>query len=286
MTRRPAQPGGHPYFDEVTAERLLRGQRPAPGAPSAEQVISELLAAASASPSASELSGEPRATAAFAASRPATTAPRHARHAIRRRRPAVGPRVSHGLAAAAALGALTVGGMAAAAYTGSLPSSIQKLAHDHIGAPHGRSPHPQPASTTSRRSKTTATALRSGGAGNSGQPGLSAVTPTPRPTPSGPGRRPAATSAASRTLSVASQRDELCAAYLQALRSGDKSAMDNALRPLEKAAGGHDNVTAYCAPVWPSGAITSQAHDSGYPHQLPTRTVSESSQSPSGRQPS
>jgi hypothetical protein len=285
MARPPAQPGGHPYFDEVTAERLLRVQRPAPGAPPAEQVISELLAAASAPPSASELSGEPRAMAAFAASRPATTAPRHARHAIRRRRSAVGPRVSHGLAAAAALGALTVGGVAAAAYTGSLPSSIQKLAHDHIGAPHRGSPHPQPASTSSRRPKPTATALRSGGAGNSGQPGLSAVTPTPRPTPSGPGRRPAATSPASRTssLSLASERDELCTAYLQAQSRGDKSEMDKALRPLEKAAGGHDNVTAYCAPVWPSGAITSDPYDSGYPHQLLTRTAPESAP---GRQPS
>jgi hypothetical protein len=278
MARPPAQPGGHPYFDEVTAERLLRRQRPAPGAPPAEQVISELLAAASAPPSASELSGEPRAVAAFAASRPATTAPRHARHAIRRRRSAVGPRVSHGLAAAAALGALTMGGVAAAAYTGSLPSSIQKLAHDHIGAPHGRSPHPQPASTASR-SKTTATALRSGGAGNSGQPPLTAVTtPTPRPTPSGPGRRPAATSAAPRTssASLASERYKLCTAYLQAQSRGDKSDVDQALRPLEKAAGGHDNVTAYCAPVWPSGAITTEPHDSGYPYQLPTRTTPES----------
>jgi hypothetical protein len=285
MTRRPAQPGGHPYFDEVTAERLLRGQRPAPGAPPAEQVISELLAAASAPPSTSELSGEPRAVAAFAASRPATTGPRHARLVIRRRRPAVGPRVSHGLAAAAALGALTLGGVAAAAYTGSLPSSIQKLAHDHIGAPHGRPPHPQAASTSSRRPKPTATALRSGGAGNPGQPGLSAVTPTPRPTPSGPGRR--STSSTRPTSSVspvspASQRFQLCNAYLDARSRGHQSDADKAWRRLEKAAGGRENVLAYCAPVWPTGAINSEPHDSSYPSQLPTSTAPESA---AGRPP-
>src|SRR5882757_3667692 len=126
MARIPEQPGD-PSLDDVTAERLLRGQRPKSGAPAGEQALSDLLAAASAPPSARELSGEARAVAAFTASRPATTGPRHARHVIRRRRSAMRPRVSHGVAAAAALGALTLGGVAAAAYTGSLPSSIQRV---------------------------------------------------------------------------------------------------------------------------------------------------------------
>ncbi len=267
MARRPEHAGGHPSFDEVTAERLLRGQRPAPGAPVAEQAVSDLLAAASAPPSARELSGEARAVAAFIATRPATTGPRHARHVVRRRRPTVGPRVSHGVAAAAALGVLTLGGVAAAAYTGSLPSPIQRLAHDHLGAPHGNSPNAS-GSTTSTRPTSTASALRSGRTGNAGQPGLSAMTPTSRPTPSGPGR---ATSTA-----PASQRFQLCTDYAAARARGDQREADNAWRGLEKAAGGADNVAAYCAPVWPTGTNSFEPQDSRYPSPALPTTAPES----------
>jgi len=276
MARIPEQPGD-PSFDDVTAERLLRGRRPAPGAPGGEQALSDLLAAASAPPSARELSGEARAVAAFIASRPATTGPRHARHVIRRRRSAMRPRVSHGVAAAAALGALTLGGVAAAAYTGSLPSSIQRLAHDHIGAPHGDGADVAPGSTTSRP-KSTATALRSGrSSDNQGQPGLSAMTPTPGPTPSGPGRR-------SSTSSPTNQRVQLCTAYTSARMRGDQGEADKAYRRLEKAAGGPDKVFAYCASVWPTdpGPGNYDPHNSSYPNPWPALTAPAS---PNGRLP-
>ncbi|HEY7049386.1 MAG TPA: hypothetical protein VH373_19370 [Jatrophihabitantaceae bacterium] len=246
MAKRPVQrPGGHPSIDEVTAERLLRGQRPAPGASATEQALSDLLAAASAPPSARELSGEARAVAAFTATRPATTGPRHARHVIRRRRPAVRPRVGHGVAAAAALGALTLGGVAAAAYTGSLPSSIQRLAHDHIGAPHGAPAHKPAASST--RPQSTHTALRSGRGALPGQPGLSAMTPTPPPTSSSKSQTRPSSSTNSTTADV---RSQLCTAYVSARMRGDDAAADKAYQKLADAAGGRDKVWDYCAPVW------------------------------------
>jgi hypothetical protein len=269
MVRSPEPPGEHPSLDEVSAERLLRGQRPASGAPAGEQAVYELLAAASAPPTARELSGEARAVAAFTATRPATTGPRHARHVIRRRRPAVRPRVGHGVAAAAALGALTLGGVAAAAYTGSLPSSIQRLAHDHIGAPHGDHPGSHLPDAVPSRPKPTGTALRSGRPGGTvGQPGLSAITPTtPRPSPSGPGRRPNTT--------PISQRLQLCTAYVTARVRGDTREADRAFRRLENAAGGRDNVWAYCEPVWGGGDHSTSypgPHDSNYPDPWPQTT--------------
>lgn len=275
MATNPEQRGGPPSFDEVTAERLLRGERPASGAPAAEQAVNELLTAASAPPSARELSGEARAVAAFIASRPATTGPRHARHTIRRRPPAVRPRVSHGFAAAAALGVLTIGGVAAAAYTGSLPSSIQRLAHDHIGAPHVGRPHAAPGSAASSRSKSPASALRSHGSTLPGQPGLSAMTPTTRPVPSTPSTSPRSSSA-----SPASQRLQLCTAYASAQQRGDEHAANKAWPQLVKAAGGRDKVTAYCAPFWRNASVTPgrgnpEPHESNTAHHGPPTTAPE-----------
>jgi hypothetical protein len=277
MTNGPEQHGEHP-LDEVTAERLLRGMRPSPGATAGEQALGDLLAAASAPPSARELSGETRAVAAFNASRSATTGPRHSRHVIRRHRPAMRPRVSHGVAAAAALGALTIGGVAAAAYTGSLPTSIQRIAHDHLGAPHPK----QHGTTTvtagsSPRDSQSPAAPRMTPTGYPAPPGLSAV--TSRPAPSGPGRQ-------STTLpSALSERYQLCTAYSHALAQPDKNAAKNALRELEQAAGGPQNVSAYCAPVWGAGTATPnpEPHDSAHPDQHPPLTTVPAS--PDGRPP-
>lgn len=262
-------------MDEVSAERLLRGQRPTPGAPAGEQAVYDLLAAASAPPTARELSGEARAVAAFSATRPATTGPRHARHVIRRRRPAARPRVSHGVAAAAALGALTLGGVAAAAYTGSLPSSIQRLAHDHIGAPHGEGPHPRPIATGPSRPKPTGTALRSGRpTGTAGEPGLSAMTPSsPHPSTSGPGRRP--------STSPFSQRYQLCTAFVMAKARGDDHEADRAFRRLAKAAGGEDRVWDYCKPIWGGSTGAPDTQDPHYPYPWPRSTP----ESANGRPP-
>ena len=59
------------------------------------------------------------------------TCPRHAAGAAPRSHPCSASR----LAAAAAVGAVALGGAAAAAYTGALPAPVQKLAHYTIGAP-------------------------------------------------------------------------------------------------------------------------------------------------------
>jgi hypothetical protein len=270
MTHEPEQHGEHP-LDEVSAERLLRGVRPSQGATAGEQTLSELLAAASAPPSASELSGETRAVAAFSASRSATTGPRHRRRAVRRPRSAMRPRVSHGVAAAAAFGALTIGGVAAAAYTGSLPTPIQRIAHDHLGAPHPRQPRTTVVTAGSSRQHPSAPpAWATTPTGHPAPPGLSVG--TPRPTPSGPGRQSTTTSP-----SALGSREQLCTAYSRAREHADQHAIDNALYKLEKAAGGSQYVSAYCASVWatdtPTPSPNPEPHDSGHPDQHPPLTT-------------
>jgi hypothetical protein len=179
----------------------------------------------------------------------------------------VRPRVGHGVAAAAALGALTLGGVAAAAYTGSLPSSIQRLAHDHIGAPHAAPPHKAPA-TVSTRPKSTQTALRSGRAGLPGEPGLSAMTPTPTTPPA----KPSTTPRSSTTSPDADVRVTLCTAYVSARVRGDDQAAAQAYQKLADAAGGRDKVWNYCKAVWPTGS-SPRPHrhdDSSVPDPNPT----------------
>jgi hypothetical protein len=269
MTHEPEQYGEHP-LDEVSAERLLRRVRPSQGATAGEQALSDLLAAASAPPSASELSGETRAVAAFSASRSATTGPRHRRRSVRRSRPAMRPRVSHGVAAAAAFGALTIGGVAAAAYTGSLPTPIQRIAHDHLGAPHPRQPSTTALTAGSSRQQSSAPPTQATTpTGHPAPPGLSVV--TSRPTPSGPGRQSTTT-----LPSAVGSRELLCTAYSRAREHADPRAIDNALRKLEKAAA-PQSVSAYCAPVWATGTPTPspnpEPRDSGHPSQHPPLTT-------------
>ncbi len=263
MTRRRQQPDLTSSLDEVAAERLLRGQRPSVGASSDEQALAKLLAVASAPPSAYELSGEARAVAAFTETRPATTGPRHVRHVARRHRFVLNPRVGHGVAAAAVLGALTVGGVTAAAYSGTLPDSMQRLAHDHLGAPrqHPAKPHPiRPPTHVAQ------TALRSSEAAEHGQSGLSAVTPkqTPRAsTATRPAKAP--------TRSISTQRYLLCTAYKVARDHGRQDDADRLFHQLSKVAGGNDNVVDYCAPIWHQTPQLNprDPRDPGYPSMHP-----------------
>lgn len=248
MVDRPADAGGTSSLDEVSAERLLRGQHAPSGASAGERALDRLLAAAAAPPSAEELSGEARAVAAFVATRPATTGPRHAWRVRRQQRSVPTPRISHGVAAAAALGVLTVGGMAAAAYTGSLPSSMQRLAHDHLGAPgdHHAGP-PRHTRAAGGSLSPTARPLQSPDQSqNEGRPGLSAVAPSARSSvqPSWPPSTAAAHPA---------DRYRLCTAYTVATNEDDAPAAARAYRALVKAAGGPGQVAGYCAPVWSPG---------------------------------
>ena len=262
MTRRREQPGHISSIDEVAAERLLRGQRPSVGASSDEQAVAKLLAVASAPPTVHELSGEARAVAAFTATRPATTGPRHARHVARRHRLVFNPRVSHGVAAAAALGALTVGGVTAAAYSGSLPGSMQRLAHDHLGAPRKHPVHPHHPTSSPTHVAPTKSALRSNDAPEQGQPGLSAVTPKRPPNVSASTTRPGNGSVSG----VTPQRFLLCTAYVAARDHGRKSDADKAFGELAKLAGGRDKVVEYCAPIWHANQQLNPGdpHDPGY----------------------
>lgn len=133
------------------------GQGPLPDAdPARWQPVAQVLAALTSAPERGELTGEAQALAEFRA-RTRT----RARHAERPSRPSRLPRRDPGrvtsrrrprpLVAAATTGVL-MGGLLAVAYAGDLPAAAQRLAHDTIDAPAGRSatPGPDPAGSSAR----------------------------------------------------------------------------------------------------------------------------------------
>jgi hypothetical protein len=148
--------GGVPYDEmfnfpgqtrpEIRGLDALLSGNPAPeDAPAGLRPVAEVLAALQASPDASELAGWGRALAAF---REAPGAPGTSRRKTPLRRTTlISTLLSAKLAAAAAAAAAAaVGGAAVAAYTGSLPAPLQKVAHEVIGAPSARPTPPAPAS--------------------------------------------------------------------------------------------------------------------------------------------
>jgi hypothetical protein len=94
--------------------------------------LADLIAALRAPGQPSELSGESAAVSAFSLAMSAG-----AQHETRRRK-VLGPLLGAKIALAAVIGSLAMGGVAAAAYSGSLPEGIQDFAHDTIGAPHSQ----------------------------------------------------------------------------------------------------------------------------------------------------
>jgi hypothetical protein len=124
-------PAGDPAFDALLTGKLLpedaaEGLRPA----------AEAIAALTAAPSASELAAEASALAVFRGAAGVSAEPTRS---PRRRHPLLTSLLRAKLAAAAAAVAVSAGGVAAAAYAGALPASMQKIAHDTLGAP---APHP------------------------------------------------------------------------------------------------------------------------------------------------
>jgi hypothetical protein len=118
-----------------------------------------------------------------------------------------------------ALGTITVGGTAAAAYAGVLPDGLQNSAHSLIGAP---APGPtDPTATPTPEPTGTAT---------------DTPTPTPDPTSTAGPVGPDATGLAAHGL---------CTAY----ERGGLAATSVAFASLEKAAGGADAIDAYCATI-------------------------------------
>jgi hypothetical protein len=137
----PGRPGGDP--DEPLLDMILERRPIPPGAPPEFHGLARVLAAAAGPAEPGDLAGQDAAHAAFTrlASRPGTS---HA--ALRSARRSLSERPARGrLSQAAALAVAAAGlGSIAAAFAGVLPSPIQHLAHETIGAPppaHGVSPH-------------------------------------------------------------------------------------------------------------------------------------------------
>jgi len=129
-------PVGDPACDALLAGNLLPGD-----AADGLRPVAEAIAALNAAPAMSELAGEASVLAVF---RGAVGMSAGLTSSRRRRYPLLTSLLSAKLAAAAAAVAVTVGGAAAAAYTGALPASMQKLAHDTLGAPSAQ-PSARPA---------------------------------------------------------------------------------------------------------------------------------------------
>ncbi|MBV9379771.1 MAG: hypothetical protein JOY82_19130 [Streptosporangiaceae bacterium] len=238
--------------------------------------VAEVLSALRAAPAPGELTGEDLAMAGFREmagrarrrARAAADAPRHTvafrgpRHRRRRRSGLVpGPR----LAAAAALAVVALGGVAA--YTGSLPTPIQRLAHEVIAAPpahHVARHHPPP-----RPLAREATAPAPGHAG-----------------PAAPDGRVRHSVSAGSSASSGTPRSELaglCRALQHARwpgqngqngQPGQNGQDRDAYRALVKAAGDIWRVPAYCSALtgqntWPWDRRTQQHGHGGSGGQWP-----------------
>jgi hypothetical protein len=138
-------------IEDVALAALLSGTEVPGDLPAGLQPAADVVAALRARPASDELAGETVALAEFRA-RVGVSDPAGQRH---RRRPSLLTSLASAKAvAAAAVVALTLGGVATAAYAGALPSSAQRIAHDLIGAPDGhktatmtsatRPAHPRP----------------------------------------------------------------------------------------------------------------------------------------------
>src|SRR5579859_4601851 len=124
-------------FDEDGLERLLSGYPPLPDAPAETRLVGELLTALSAPAAGDELRGSASALRAYRARFGMSTHPR-----LRRLRPAVLTSLfATKLLAASAAGAVAVGGLAAAAFSSSLPDTAQNVAHHLIDAPPASHSH-------------------------------------------------------------------------------------------------------------------------------------------------
>ena len=96
--------------------------------------VADVLAALRAGPARDELAGLAAAQAEF---RRGFGVPDHPKRSSRRRPAGLASRLGVKAAAAAVVAAISLGGVAAAAYAGVLPGSWQQFAHRTIGAPAG-----------------------------------------------------------------------------------------------------------------------------------------------------
>jgi hypothetical protein len=137
-------------IEDAALAALLSGTELPGDLPAGLQPAADVVAALRARPSSDELVGETVALAEFRAlvgvSDPAGQR--------RRRRPSLlTSLVSAKAVAAAAVVAITLGGVATAAYAGALPSSAQRIAHELIDAPQVHKTITTTSATTPTRSK-------------------------------------------------------------------------------------------------------------------------------------
>jgi hypothetical protein len=209
MTRRRARTS--------LSEQLLSGDMPA------DSALAHLLADASAPAQPHEVDGLSAALTAFSASQPSP-----------RRSPVKTLLASMLAAKALAIGAAaaSIGGIALATATGSLPPAAQNAAHDWVHAPAAASSH---------------------------SAALDESDPSSSATPSdSPSAKPSATPSPSLV--------GLCRAYGAGVATAKGKALDNpAFTVLITAAGGKDAVAAYCTGVLADAP-------GGKPTALPTPT--------------
>jgi hypothetical protein len=211
-------PKGPPTLDDETADRLLAGRLDPADAPPGYAAVAKLVAAATAPAATDELARGPQAVARFAA----TARTGFPSRASITRRAGVPRRPRSVKAAVAVLAAvLSIGGVAAAA--GVFPAPAQPAA-DHRPDNPGRG--------------TTAT---TGGSGAT--PTTAADKASNRERGNGTATGPDATGPA---------KDGLCRAW-QAGQGGQHGKRDDspAFRALAAAAGGADNIAAYCQATTP-----------------------------------
>ena len=232
--RRLLQDRSRLALDEGTAERLLTGRLDAADAPPGYGRVVALLASVSAPPDTEELAGQGAVVAAFAAAARSRPARPVGVRLLTPRRSRVLTRLLTAKAAAAVLGVLMTGGVAAAA-TGNLPAPAQQAAHALLGG--------------------------------AGVPAPAQATATTRTHPAGPDAAgPAA--------------QGLCRAWSAGQGGQHGSKLDApAFAALTKAAGGTDQIAAYCARVSASTASGSAgAGRGGPPSSLPASTAAGSGQ--------
>jgi hypothetical protein len=219
---------------------LLAGAAPPADASAQLLHVADVLAALTAAPGRDETAGEAAALAEFR-QRVGVSSPLIR---SRRRRPTLlSSLLSAKAAAVAAVAAVSLGGVATAAFANALPTAAQKFAHDTIGAP---SPHASASANAGKKTN-----------GHSG-------------TPVGPNASgPAAFG--------------LCTAYSHAKQHGTATQKAVAFRNLEKAAGGAANVASFCAAVKdPGKSAAPKTGPTVHPTSEPTHPSGGPTSHPSG----
>ncbi|HLX48512.1 MAG TPA: hypothetical protein VKS82_09275 [Streptosporangiaceae bacterium] len=205
----PVRQSASPISDASLAA-LLAGAKPPPGCEPQLHPLAQTLAELTGLPAGGELHGEAETLAAFRCQfaafhgQPGRPGPAGRRHR-RPRLPSTLLPVRAAIVASAAV--LSLGGLAAVAYTGALPAPVQRLAHEFIAAPSPGSrsaTKPSPATTRtgtspSHRPRPVPTPHHSSKPSERPTPhgsGMPSAHPTPHgtgkpsghPTPSGSGR--------------------------------------------------------------------------------------------------